>query len=298
MMRPVLHLAADAELRTAEAVETLSAQFDLTEEERSHLLPSGRQATMANRVHWAIAYLAKAGPIERVRRGVYTATAEGKSVLTEPPHRIDIKFLSQFARFQAFRTASKSKDGTIQSEYEEEKQVQGTPEERIDNATAELHGALTTEILERTRAMSPRAFEKLIVDLMVAMGYGASGTGVHVGKSGDGGIDGIISEDALGLDLIDLQAKRHAEGSVIGVEKIREFAGTLDERGATKGVFVTTSHFAPAARQYVARSPKRINLMEGNELAELMVKHGVAVRIYRTIDIKKIDTDYFEDLEG
>ena len=132
---------------------------------------------------------------------------------------------------------------------------------------------------------------------MLAMGYGAGGSGVHIGKSGDGGIDGTITEDALGLDIIYLQAKRYTEGNNVGVEKIREFAGTLDERGATKGVFVTASKFANGARQYSSRSPKRLTLIDGNELTSLMIKYGVAVRTYRKIEIRKIDIDYFDDLE-
>lgn len=144
--------------------------------------------------------------------------------------------------------------------------------------------------------MDPTAFEKLIIDLMLAMGYGAGGSGQHLGRTNDGGVDGVINEDVLGLDIIYLQAKRYAEGTGIGVDKIREFAGSLDERGATKGVFVTTSHFAPQARAYAQRSPKRLVLIDGEELTRLLLLHGVGVRLHRRIELKRLDTDYFDEL--
>ena len=294
-MLPVLRLAADKEIKTSEAIAKLSDEFKLSEEERSQLLPSGKQATMANRVHWAIAYLSKAGLLERVQRGTYIASNEGKKVLSNPPPSVDVKFLEQYPRFQGFNKSTPKVE--VATDKPTSDHDDGTPEERVDEAGAELEAILKTEILERVRSLSPKAFEKLIVDLMLAMGYGAGGSGTHVGKSGDGGIDGTITEDALGLDVIYIQAKRYAEGNSVGVEKLREFAGTLDERGATKGVFVTTSAFANGARVYSSRSPKRLTLIDGEELAALMSKYGVAVRTYRKIEIKKIDTDYFDDLE-
>lgn len=296
LMLPVLQLTAKGQITTTEAIQEISTLFNLTEEERSALLPSGKQTTIANRVHWAIAYLGKAGLIERIQRGIYTSTDAGRSTLLNPPARIDIKYLTNFEKFREFRVSAKAetKSGLPDTMPDET----GTPEERIDEASALLDATLQAEILERSRKVSPAAFEKLILDLMLAMGYGVGGTGTHVGKAGDGGIDGTITEDVLGLDVVYLQAKRYAEGNNIGVEKVREFAGTLDEKGATKGVFVTTSRFASGARQFTSRSSKRIELIDGERLASLMVRYNVGTRTYRKVDIKKIDADYFDDLES
>jgi restriction system protein len=172
-----------------------------------------------------------------------------------------------------------------------------TPEEQIEIAAQEMNSALRDELLARIVTADPTFFEKVIIDLMLAMGYGASGSGQHLGKTNDGGIDGIINEDPLGLDVVFLQAKRYAPGNNIGVEKIREFAGSLDEKGAVKGVFVTTSSFAQGARNYAERSPKRLILIDGEELTRLLVRYGVAVRTFRTVELKKIDMDYFNTEE-
>lgn len=297
LMLPVLRLAAKDQIKTSVAIQILSDEFALTEEERSHLLPSGKQATIANRVHWAFTYLGKAGLIERIQRGTYVATEAGLNVLQDPPPRIDIKYLATFPKFNEFRAAETQQIEPVDGNTDLEIQAV-TPEETIDAANAILDAALRAELLDKCRTLQPSAFEKLIVDLMMAMGYGVGGSGAHVGKSGDGGIDGTITEDALGLDVVYLQAKRYAEGNNIGVEKIREFAGTLDEKGATKGVFVTTSRFAPGAKQFTSRSSKRIELIDGERLAHLMVRYNVGIRTYRKIEIKRIDADYFDDLEG
>jgi restriction system protein len=156
-----------------------------------------------------------------------------------------------------------------------------------------MNSALRQELLVRITIADPTFFEHLIIDLMIKMGYGGSGSGRHLGKTSDGGVDGIINEDPLGLDIVYLQAKRYAPGNAIGVDKVREFAGSLDERGAVKGVFVTTSHFAPQARQYAERSPKRLILIDGEELTRLLVRYGVGVRTFETVELKKIDFDYF-----
>lgn len=251
LMLPVLRLADAGEIKVAEAVDRIADEFALTDQEREELLPSGRQAKIANRVHWSVTYLVKAGLVERPRRGHFAITPKGKSVLSSPPERIDIAFLSQFDGFDEFRT--KANDDHPAEVEPTQELAAGTPEERMEAAFEDLNAALREELLERILVMHPTAFEKLIVDLMLGMGYGANGSGERLGRTSDGGIDGVINEDVLGLDIIHLQAKRYATGNSIGVEKIREFAGALDERGATKGVFVTTSHFAPAAIQYGKR---------------------------------------------
>ncbi len=296
LMLPVLRLADAGEIKVAAAVDQVANQFGLTDVEREELLPSGRQAKIANRVHWSVTYLVKSGLVERPRRGCFVITPKGKAVLGRPPERIDIGFLSQFEGFDDFRTKANG-ENPVEVEPTQELAA-GTPEERVEAAFEDLNGALRDELLERILVMHPTAFEKLIVDLMLGMGYGANGSGERLGRTSDGGIDGVINEDVLGLDIIHLQAKRYATGTAIGVEKIREFAGALDERGATKGVFVTTSHFAPSAKQYAQRSPKRLILIDGEELTRLLVKYGVAVRGYRILELKKIDTDYFDTAEG
>ena len=296
LMLPTLRIAAEGETKAANAVARLADEFNLSEKDRTEILASGRQTRIANRVHWAVTYLVKAGLVERPKRGHFLATDKGRAVLKNPPDKVDIKFLSGFEAFEDFRTghhedASASQDTVVTENA-------GTPEERIEAAFDDLNSALRAELLERIQSMDPSQFEKLIVDLMLGMGYGGGGSGEHVGQTADGGIDGIINEDILGLDIIYLQAKRYATGNVIGVEKIREFAGVLDERGATKGVFVTTSHYAGPAKTYAERSPKRLILIDGAELTRLLIKYGVAVRVYRTIELKKMDTDYFDDLDA
>ena len=294
LMLPTLQLAARGEFRTRDLVEQLATKFSLSDEERNALLPSGRQTTIVNRTSWAVIYLNKAGLLERKQRGVYAITDRGRSVLTNPPPRIDIRFLSQFDGFDEFRSQS-GESIPAESEVAQSANV-GTPDERIDVAVNDLNTALGTDLIDRVRAMDPTAFEKLIVDLLLGMGYGAGGSGQHLGRSSDGGVDGVINEDVLGLDVIYIQAKRYAEGNTIGVEKIREFAGSLDERGATKGVFVTTSHFAAPAATYAQRSPKRLVLIDGRELTRLLIQHGVGVRTYRQLELKRVDTDYFDEL--
>jgi restriction system protein len=296
VMLPVLRLADSGEVRASEAIDRVADEFQLTPEERSELLPSGRQAKIANRVHWAVTYLVKAGLLDRPRRGVFGITKLGREVLAKPPARIDIPFLSQFDGFDQFRAKPPEEGGEEVSPEPSAALAAGTPDERVEAAFNDLNVALRAELLERVQTMHPTAFEKLIVDLMLGMGYGAGGSGKHLGRTSDGGVDGVINEDVLGLDIIYLQAKRYATGNAIGVEKIREFAGALDERGATKGVFVTTSHFASQAHAYAQRSHKRLILIDGEELTRLLVRYGIGVRVYRAVEMKRLDTDYFEDI--
>lgn len=295
LMLPVLKLACEREQTSKACVETISDQFSLSPEEREELLPSGKQTIIANRVHWAVTYLAKAGLIDRPKRGVFTATDRGRTVIKDNPEKIDNKFLEQFQEFLDFRDKSKE-DVKSKEDHRSSMNLSGmtaTPEEQIEIALREMNSALRDELLDKIVKSAPVFFEKLIIDLMMAMGYGASGSGQHLGKTNDGGVDGIINEDPLGLDVVFLQAKRYAPGNNIGVEKIREFAGSLDERGAVKGVFVTTSSFAQGARLYAERSPKRLILIDGEELTRLLVHYGVGVRTFRAVEMKKLDLDYF-----
>jgi restriction system protein len=294
LMLPLMRLAEQGEQSVPQATDLLAAEFQLSETERAQLLPSGRQSTFSNRIHWALTHLVHAGLLERPRRGHFIATEQGKQVLLEGPDRIDMNLLSKFDSYVAFRQrrpseASDEGEAPLAASSE-------TPEERIDEAVDELTSLLRKELLERVVQMSPRAFEQLIVQLMLGMGYGSGGSGQHLGRTNDQGVDGVINEDVLGLDTIYLQAKRYAPGNGIGVEKIREFAGALDERRATRGVFVTTSYYAPQAREYAERSPKRLILIDGEELTSLMVKYGIAVRTFRAVELKKLDNEYLEEL--
>ena len=263
LMLPVLKLATEREQTNKACVEIIADQFSLSSEEREELLPSGKQTIIANRVHWAVTYMTKAGLIERPKRGTFTATDRGRGVIKNNPERLDIKFLEQFQEFLNFRDSSKQ---AVKPKEDEQpltnlSETTATPEEQIEIASQEINSAVRDELLDRIVKANPTFFEKLIIDLMMAMGYGTSGSGQHLGKTNDGGIDGIINEDPLGLDVVFLQAKRYTPGNNIGVEKIREFAGSLDERGAVKGVFVTTSSFAQGAKLYAERSPKRLILI-------------------------------------
>ena len=226
VMLPVMRLAASGEVRVSDAVNRIADEFALTPEERAEMLPSGRQAKIANRVHWAVTFLVKAGLLDRPRRGVFRITERGRSVLNAPPSRIDIPFLSQFDGFDEFRAGT---EGGVAAAVEPTPALAaGTPDERIEAAFEDLNAALRNELIERVRAMDPTPFEKLIVDLMLGMGYGAGGSGQHLGRTNDGGVDGVINEDVLGLDIIYLQAKRYAEGNAIGVQqntRVRRFPG-------------------------------------------------------------------------
>lgn len=295
-MLPVLRSCAHRHARVADLALDMANHFKLSPEMVMERLSNGRQTVLVNRVSWAVVYLTKAGLLDRVRRGLYSASEAGLQVLKSAPVQIDVQFLSQFDSFNDFagtKATARLPSGTTLAMSDA-----GTPEERIDAAFAELNAALRSELLERILTISPTAFERLIVDLMLAMGYGAGGNGQHLGRTNDGGVDGVINEDVLGLDVIYLQAKRYAPGNSIGVEKIREFAGVLDERGATKGVLVTTSHFAPPALGYAQRSPKRLVLIDGSELTRLLVRHGVGTRVQRSMEVRTFDSGYFDDLSS
>ncbi len=297
LMLPVLRACAAGEARTADLVERLAESFHLTAEERAALLPSGRQTTFANRTYWAIAYLGKAGLVERTRRAHYQVTARGRQVLVAPPERIDIKFLGQFPEFQTFReTGDREEDAPIISAASDEPPVL-TPDEIMRRAQRQLEEALADELLQRIWSGTPQFFESLVVRLLVAMGYGGSVTDVSkalVGGPGDGGIDGVIDQDALGLDRVYVQAKRYAEDRTIGAGAIRDFFGGLDIKKATKGVFVTSSSFTKDATQTADLLGKRIVLIDGPHLARLMIRFEVGCRVEEVLTIKKIDEEFFE----
>ncbi len=292
IMRPLLELAADGEEHSiSEVTELLAHRFKLTEEEKTTLLPSGRQATFRNRTAWAKSYLTQAGVLESSRRGFFKITERGHRLLKDSPSRITIKELEQFPEFVQFRSTKHAED-TQPSDHGADKQ---TPEEMLESAYQRFRGELASEVLSRVKKASPAFFERLVVELLLRMGYGGSRkeAGEAIGKGGDEGIDGIISEDRLGLDVIYLQAKRW-EGSV-GRPEIQKFVGALHGKRAKKGVFITTSTFSADAREYVAHIDPRVVLIDGEQLSELMIDWNVGVSPVAAYETKQIDPDYFEE---
>ena len=296
LMRRVLEKSANGEIKTSDVVEALANDLGLSNEERAQLLPSGRQTTFANRVHWAKSYLNMAGLVENTRRAHFHITSRGSEVLGTGPDRIDIQFLSQFPEFAARREGKES--GVTPSDHVEEGQnTTLTPDETIRQAQARLETALSAELLARVSVGTPAFFESVVVRLLIAMGYGGSVSDLSsalIGGAGDGGADGVISQDPLGLDRIYVQAKRYSEGNTVGSGAIRDFFGSLDRFKATKGLFVTTSTFSPSARETAELLSKRIVLVDGPQLARLMIRHCVGCRAEETIEIKRIDDEFFE----
>ena len=274
-----------------EIVNALAIQFKLTEDEKKELLPSGKQYTFNNRVGWASTYLKKAGLIDAPRRGFFIITDKGKKVLAQNPTKIDVSFLLQFPEFEEFRKRTKNTEEKIQ----ETNSDKTTPEEQLENSYNELQSGLAAELLQIIKNCSPEFFERLVVDVLINMGYGGSRreAGQAIGRSNDAGIDGIIKEDKLGLDIIYIQAKRW-EGTVSRPE-IQKFAGALQGQRARKGIFITTSSFSNEALEYVKHIDSKIILIDGQQLAKLMIDHNVGVSPIAAYEIKKIDSDYFTE---
>ena len=292
LMLPLLKiLSKGEELHLSPLVEVLSDQFNLSESERKQLLPSGQMTTIKSRSGWARTYLKKAGLIEQPKRGFVKITHRGIEVLGKNLERIDVRFLEQYPEFIAFRDAGKTEVETQTVNIT----IEITPEESMENAFYKLNSQLSTDLLEIIKSSSPSFFERLVVELLLAMGYGGSRVeaGRAIGQSGDGGIDGIIDEDKLGLDSIYIQAKRW-EGSV-GRPEIQKFVGALQGNRAHKGVFMTTSDFTKEAQEYVKNISNKVVLVNGFTLAKLLIENDVGVSTTSTYKIKKIDSDYFLD---
>ncbi|MBB3262790.1 restriction system protein [Azospirillum sp. OGB3] len=288
--------AGGGEVRIGDVVDQLADVFALTDEERAQLLPSGRQTTFANRVHWAKSYLNKAGLVEMTRRAHFRITPEGRNVLTAPPEKITIRFLEQFPSFKGFRDADVGATEAAEVVLSVAESAL-TPDEVMRQAHLRIEASLAEEILQRVRSGTPAFFEKTVVRLLITMGYGGSVTELDkalVGKSGDDGVDGIIDQDPLGLDRVYVQAKRYADGNTVGAGAIRDFFGSLNLFKATKGLFVTTSAFTASARETADRLGTRIVLIDGIQLAKLMIRHEVGCRIEETLHIKRVDEDFFE----
>lgn len=293
LMLPLLRYAEDGKEHSfREAVEHLADEFSLTDSERAELLPSGTALLFSNRVGWARTYLKYANLIQPHKRGLFSITAEGKALLAKSPERIDNSTLAQYEAFREWRL--RSRDTETPAIPAVDKSEEQTPEDAMAAAHASVRKALEAELLEQIKASSPVFFERLVVDLIVAIGYGGShkDAGRAIGKSGDGGVDGIINEDKLGLDVIYLQAKRWE--NTVGRPEIQKFAGALQGQRANKGIFITTSNFSREAIDYVNLIATKIILVDGNRLTSLMFDHNVAVTRTGFYEIKKIDSDYFE----
>lgn len=297
MMLPLLRLTSDGkERRFRDAVEALAVEFQLSADERSELLPSGTAPTFDNRVGWARSYLKQAGLLESPKRGILLITDRGRTVLNEKPARVDVRFLDQFQEFREFRAKRTAENPTPGAKQEQvtAHQESETPEDQLASAYKRLRQDLELELLAQVKSSTPAFFERLVIDLLISMGYGGSrqDAGRAIGKSGDGGIDGIIKEDKLGLDVIYLQAKRW-EGTV-GRPEVQKFAGALQGHRASKGVFITTSSYTKEALEYVNVINSKIILIGGQDLAALMIDHNVGVSTVGTYELKKVDADYFE----
>lgn len=299
LMLPVLRLAATGIHRVPEIAAAIADEFALSAEDRAALLPSGTQRLIPNRVHWAKTYLMKAGLLSSPARGQFTITPAGSALLASSPSTITRTMLEQYPSFVNFvsgKTESTQEQTTAPITTDMTVTESQTPEERIEAAHTELMSELRSDLLDQILQQSPSFFEQLIVDLLVAMGYGGSheDAAKRLGGTGDGGVDGVINEDRLGLDRIYVQAKRYAAHISVGRPDVQAFVGTLVGHGSHKGVFVTTSSFSAPAMEFVRHLSQRVILIDGATLADLMIEHGVGVRVSRTVEIKRIDLDFFD----
>lgn len=293
IMLPLLKLTADGhEHKIGDLVETLALQFRLTEEERKELLPSGQTFVFGSRVGWARTYLKKAGLLESRKRATVEITKRGLSVLKQKPQKINVKLLRQFPEFLEFQNTKKDEENPI-SDSPDQNNAQ-TPEEILENAYQSIRKSLAQELRKKIIEQPPAFFEKLVVELLVKMGYGGSlkDAGKATRLTRDEGIDGIIKEDKLGLDSIYIQAKRW-DNQAVGRPDIQSFVGALDGQRANKGIFITTSRFADNAKEYVKTITKKVILIDGDQLAEFMIDYGIGVSTSTSYEVKKIDIDYF-----
>ncbi|EGR4294284.1 restriction endonuclease [Vibrio cholerae] len=293
-MKPVLEAAKNEEVKLSNVVDLLAERFNLSEDERTELLPSGRQAAFTNRVGWAKTYLTKAGLLDSTRRGHFVITELGQDALISG-EEINNQYLKHFDDFNAF---TKQKNGDS-SKVEETtlSDNDATPDEVLRSAYKQINDALASEILARTRKVSPAFFEQLLIELLLAMGYGGSDEGMAhtLGRSGDNGVDGVINQDPLGVDQLYIQAKRYAEGNNISAGDIRDFFGALNLKKAQKGIFITTSEFTPSAIQTAKNLGMRIVLINGKQLAHLMLRYNIGCREEQVISIKQIDEEFFDN---
>ncbi|MGH6715140.1 MAG: restriction endonuclease [Bradyrhizobium sp.] len=294
-MLPVLEIASKGETSVPLAADAVADRIGLSQSERDELLPSGKQRLLHNRIHWAKFYLSKAGFLESPRRGRFVISASGRKLLSNPPERLDTKYLLSVPAFRDFYKSEQADE--FEEAASQTDTSKSTPEEIVEGAYKATRAALQAELLDRILQNSPTFFEGLIVDLLVAMGYGGShrNAATQLGRSGDGGVDGVINEDILGLDRVYVQARRYGAGSSVGRPEVQAFIGSLVGLGASKGVFVTTSTFSTQAVEFVSRIPQRVILIDRRRLTELMIDHGVGVRSSRIIEFNRLDEDFFSE---
>jgi restriction system protein len=293
IMLPLLRYAADGiEHSFRDAIDALAVEQNVTDEDREVMLPSGRAKTYNNRVGWALTYLKKAALLDTTKRGYFKITKRGLEVLKQKPTFINVAFLKQFPEFIEFQSVKSEPD--VQPAAEVATST-ATPEEALESAYERIRDELAVDLRKTIGQCSPAFFERLVVDLLVTMGYGGTrkDAGQAVGKSGDGGIDGIIKEDRLGLDIIYIQAKRWQND--VGRPEVQKFAGALQGQRAKKGMFITTSKFTREAREFVAHIDTKIILIDGDTLAQLLIDHNVGVAVVDAYEIKRLDSDYFVD---
>lgn len=294
IMLPLLRYISDKkEHKMREVTDAMAEHFGVTEEEKKELLPSGAAPVFYNRTAWAKTYLKKAGLIDSPKQGIVSISNRGLDVLGMNPPAIDVKFLKQFAEFVEFQEA-KSEDRAVSTNTEEELTSE-TPEEALESSYQKIRKSLAEDILNKVITLSPAFFERLVVELLVKMGYGGSikDAGRAIGKSGDEGIDGTIKEDKLGLDIIYIQAKRWQPGNVVGRPELQKFVGALAGQGAKKGIFITTSTFTRDALEYTPRNETKIVLIDGQQLAQYMIDYNLGVTSLNSYEVKRMDSDYF-----
>ena len=295
IMLPLLKFISDGnEYKMRDVTDQLAVKLGVSEDEKKELLPSGAAPVFYNRTAWAKTYLKKAGLIDSPKQGTVFITQRGRDVLKTNPPSIDVKFLKTFPEFIAFQTAKKDDETIEPTEVDENSE---TPEEALETAYQKIRKSIAQDLIAKVLAMSPAFFEKLVVELLVRMGYGGSikDAGKAIGKSGDEGIDGTIKEDKLGLDIIYIQAKRWQQGNVVGRPELHKFVGALAGQGAKKGIFITTSTFTKEAIDYVPKNETKIVLVDGDQLAQYMIDYNLGVTRVNNYEVKRIDSDYFEE---
>lgn len=294
IMLPLLRYCADGNEHTnSEAMDSIAREFALTDDDLKELLPSGQQSIFNNRVAWAKAHMKMAGLLENTRRGVFRITQRGQDALKQNPPLINLRFLRQYPEYEEARTRTRKVKGDDSNERDDDDK---TPAEQLEEAYQTIRDSLASEIISQLKASSPVFFEKVVVEVLVKMGYGGSrkDAGQAIGKSGDEGIDGIIKEDRLGLDIIYIQAKKWED--VISRPEIQKFAGALQGRRARKGIFITTSRFSDGAVEFAQNIDNKIILIDGNQLAQYMIDFGVGVATDAVYEVKRLDSDYFTDV--
>jgi restriction system protein len=297
LMRPVLaHLSDGSTHHIHEIRDAMANEFNLSDAERAELLPSGRQRRIDNRVGWSLSYLSQAGLVARPSRGNVQITDEGQAALAANLARIDMRTLEDYPSYREFKERTRKDSLNARGSVQLPEPSHATPSELVEQAVGANRAAVEGEVLKSALALSPTGFEDLVIRLLERMGYGKAGSIRRTSASGDAGVDGIISQDPLGLDRIYVQAKRYSEDRTIDRPKIHEFAGALLGKQGDRGVYITTSRFSAGAREEAERINARIELIDGARLAELLVEYGVGVQAQDTITLYRLDEDFFESL--